>query len=133
MALKKGSTIYEPRPVVVCAHMGCTVPALVRVKTETGWANFCEDHYVQHWSAVRWLRSPERSGAYAKRIRQKPHPSESLAVKEVREAYAKRRKRSLREAHQQQVSEACSQSIREAELTQSVREPGQDEEEKVVA
>lgn len=36
-----------PRPIVQCAHESCVVPATVRQKTPTGWANLCQPHYLR--------------------------------------------------------------------------------------
>lgn len=38
----------EERPRVPCAHETCSLPARCRVQTITGWANFCEPHYVRY-------------------------------------------------------------------------------------
>lgn len=35
----------EPFQFIQCAHMACGVSANVKVKTPTGWANFCPHHY----------------------------------------------------------------------------------------
>jgi hypothetical protein len=36
-----------------CAHQDCVIPALVRVKTETGFANLCMKHYEAYWTPQR--------------------------------------------------------------------------------
>jgi hypothetical protein len=36
------------REIVQCAHEVCSVPAVCRVKTLTGWANFCLPHYERY-------------------------------------------------------------------------------------
>ena len=28
-----------------CSHTDCTTPAICRIKTPTGWANMCQQHY----------------------------------------------------------------------------------------
>ena len=35
----------EFRQFMQCAHMGCNTSADVRLKTPTGWADFCRRHY----------------------------------------------------------------------------------------
>lgn len=66
-----------PRPFVHCAHETCDIPAKCRVKTPTGWADFCEPHYVRfHDDQARkrcaeaglLKRSDEGSGDYRKRM-----------------------------------------------------------------
>jgi hypothetical protein len=37
-----------PRERVQCAHATCTIPAACKVKTRTGWANFCLPHYERY-------------------------------------------------------------------------------------
>lgn len=34
-----------------CAHETCPTPAIVKLKTTTGWANLCEPHYEAHFTA----------------------------------------------------------------------------------
>jgi hypothetical protein len=38
----------SPRDPVQCAHEDCQSDATIRVKTRTGWANFCRAHYVAY-------------------------------------------------------------------------------------
>lgn len=40
---KKGRD--QPLPRAPCAHANCDKPALCKMKTPTGWAAFCEQHY----------------------------------------------------------------------------------------
>lgn len=35
---------------VHCAYEDCGIGALARVKTVTGWANFCAEHYEKYFS-----------------------------------------------------------------------------------
>jgi len=37
-----------PREPVQCAHEDCPDDATIRVKTRTGWANFCRAHYASY-------------------------------------------------------------------------------------
>ena len=41
---------YETSPVVDCAHANCSAPAICRIKTKTGWANVCKNHYDRHYA-----------------------------------------------------------------------------------
>ena len=49
-----------PKLRVDCAHEGCTVGALIREQTPTGWANFCEYHWVQYHTEKARLGCEER-------------------------------------------------------------------------
>lgn len=35
-----------------CAHYNCYCSAIVRQKTNTGWANLCHDHYLDYHQQV---------------------------------------------------------------------------------
>jgi hypothetical protein len=35
---------------VPCAHSGCGIRAMCRIRTATGWANLCWQHYDAHFS-----------------------------------------------------------------------------------
>lgn len=65
-ACQCGWTAREPekakneRPVVHCAHETCDVPARCRVKTPTGWADFCEPHYLRFHDDQARARCKER-------------------------------------------------------------------------
>lgn len=37
------------RPFVDCAHANCSLRAIAKIKTKTGWANLCEPHYVRYF------------------------------------------------------------------------------------
>jgi hypothetical protein len=37
-------------PHVNCAHEDCFLSAKVKIKTKTGWANLCAQHYDQHFA-----------------------------------------------------------------------------------
>jgi hypothetical protein len=39
-----------PREPVQCAHEDCGSDATIRLKTRTGWANFCRGHYDAYWT-----------------------------------------------------------------------------------
>ncbi len=44
------SPFAQPKePTVDCAHQGCNAPAMCKVKTATGWANLCTQHYDHHY------------------------------------------------------------------------------------
>lgn len=45
----KAEKASEVREHVPCAHQGCGYGAIARVKTPTGWANFCEPHYTAYY------------------------------------------------------------------------------------
>jgi hypothetical protein len=42
-----GDTEYQAP--VPCAHNGCGIDAMCRIKTKTGWANLCWHHYDEHY------------------------------------------------------------------------------------
>ena len=49
MAGKKLSLVADiPAPRADCAVSGCGALTIVREKTKTGWANFCEHHYIAY-------------------------------------------------------------------------------------
>jgi hypothetical protein len=52
----KASAAYLSAPKANCAYVGCLIPALLRKRVETGWANFCEYHYIQDHTqrAAKW-------------------------------------------------------------------------------
>lgn len=41
---------FHADALVPCAHEGCPLPAMCRVKTKTGWASICHKHYDQHFA-----------------------------------------------------------------------------------
>ena len=85
-----------------CAHAPhCTRNATIRELTPTGWAAFCEEHYVAYCHA--------RS---AKRVREEP----KLETVEEMKAYCRAKVGSI------------FKSVRSGDAVQS-REPGQDDEE----
>lgn len=52
MTFKRGTTLPDdpqPRPHVDCCRVGCGANALIRLKTPTGWGNFCTEHYIRYW------------------------------------------------------------------------------------
>lgn len=49
MAAKKLTPEVFERPPVECAHIGCGFHASVRIKTKTGMANLCYQHYLKHF------------------------------------------------------------------------------------
>lgn len=46
---------------VPCAHDGCGIAAMCKIKTETGWANLCWQHYDAHF-AEQGRKNSERLG-----------------------------------------------------------------------
>lgn len=75
MAGKKPIDFELPKLRASCAHEGCQTPALVREKTETGWANLCEYHYVkahtkraEKWCADHGLHTRQQKIEYCRRI-----------------------------------------------------------------
>lgn len=56
---KRDPKSEQPRERVHCAHETCETPAICRVKTVTGWANFCEPHYVMHHDTISRKRCTE--------------------------------------------------------------------------
>lgn len=42
----------EVGAVIECAHATCGLSAIVKVQTPTGWAKFCEPHYVAYHKAL---------------------------------------------------------------------------------
>ena len=67
----KSASQEPPARRIDCCYIGCIEPALVRVPTATGWGNVCLIHYPL--------------------IEIKRKRSESLTVREIREAYLKSR------------------------------------------
>ena len=73
MALKRH--VFEAPAVqqVLCAHTDCVKSALCRVKTATGWANLCADHYATFWNAERiqkhGINRGEKDNAVMREIR----------------------------------------------------------------
>jgi hypothetical protein len=58
---------YEPLPYVHCAQDGCGIGATTRIKTPTGYANFCLEHYDEYFTkeaaiycGSRGLDTPEK-------------------------------------------------------------------------
>ncbi len=58
--LRKAETAKAERPAVHCAHDACDVPAICRIQTATGWANFCEPHYVRYHDEQARKRNAEK-------------------------------------------------------------------------
>ena len=48
MAAKKPVVRFEEMPLVRCAFMMCEVPAITRIRTRLGWANYCQRHYGEY-------------------------------------------------------------------------------------
>jgi len=46
---RAAKTKDEPVVFMQCAHMGCNISASCRVKTPTGWADFCLPHYEKFY------------------------------------------------------------------------------------
>jgi hypothetical protein len=46
-APSQDSKLDQPVP---CAHEDCNISALCRIKTKTGWANLCWQHYDAHFA-----------------------------------------------------------------------------------
>jgi len=42
------TSVELPRLTQPCAHEGCKTPAILREQIPTGWANFCEYHYIRY-------------------------------------------------------------------------------------
>lgn len=72
-----------------CAHApACTKNATIREKTPTGWAAFCEDHYVAYHHALSAKRVREELGlhtveemkTYIRHLLRNPKPGSALAV-----------------------------------------------------
>ena len=72
-----------------CAHApACTKNATIREKTPTGWAAFCEDHYVAYHHAISAKRVREELGlhtveemkAYIRHLLRNPKPGSALAA-----------------------------------------------------
>lgn len=47
---KRDNHFSNPDPIIDCAHMGCSIPAKVKIKTKTGYANLCLAHYDKHFA-----------------------------------------------------------------------------------
>jgi hypothetical protein len=55
MARKKveDTTPREDVPEIIpCAHESCGISAITRVKTPTGWAKFCLEHYEDYFKRL---------------------------------------------------------------------------------
>ena len=64
------SADLKPLPRVDCCFVGCEIPALARVFTNTGWANVCTEHYPQ--------------------LRNVPRVSHSVQCEAIRKGYKRR-------------------------------------------
>lgn len=47
-SIKKSPLSEIPQIRADCAVSGCGALTMVREKTSTGWANFCEHHYIEY-------------------------------------------------------------------------------------
>lgn len=48
---KAQSRTDKPEPVYVpCAYADCGIAAMCKIKTKTGWANLCWQHYDKHFA-----------------------------------------------------------------------------------
>lgn len=102
---KASSGIAAPVARIDCCHVGCGANALVRIKTETGWGNFCQEHYIRFWQQT--LAQP----------REVAYQFVNAHCEAVREKFGRSRYTRL-------VSEFGAESAK-AEI---MREPGQDDE-----
>lgn len=48
---KPNQNATPPRASVPCAHQDCGIDAMCKIKTPTGWANLCWQHYDAHFLA----------------------------------------------------------------------------------
>lgn len=44
-------TAQPPATSVPCAHDTCGIAAMCKIRTPTGWANLCWQHYDAHYAA----------------------------------------------------------------------------------
>jgi CO/xanthine dehydrogenase Mo-binding subunit len=72
----------KPREIVHCAHETCDVPAICRIKTATGWANFCLPHYD------RYHEAEALKGLAAKGLDQKPGETKAEHVARMRDWFS---------------------------------------------
>lgn len=58
MAAKQFNSPRESLPAVQCSFAMCQSPAMMRVRTKTGWANVCDPHDVELKTreAKEWLK-----------------------------------------------------------------------------
>lgn len=48
---KKSAQRAQPPAVhISCAHADCGIRAMCKIKTKTGWANLCWQHYDKHYA-----------------------------------------------------------------------------------
>lgn len=99
----KGATAAEPQRLIECAHFGCPNPAIVRVVR----AGVCRKHYDAHWTPI------DIDADYQVKP-STPH------MEEVRAAYLKSH------AYRHRDDYAIVPK-------RPVREPGQDDEERLAA
>lgn len=48
-------------PQVDCCHQGCSNPAILKLKTNYGWANLCKKHYELYFT-IRAEQTCQRLG-----------------------------------------------------------------------
>ena len=81
MARKIPETSEElhQNPHIDCAHIGCHMPAIARIKTKIGWNNLCNSHYDRYYAEEayanldKWgmARLPDESkGEHTNRMRE---------------------------------------------------------------
>lgn len=46
---KYNANTSQPVVTIDCSHQGCNQPAMCKIQTRTGWANFCAFHYDRHF------------------------------------------------------------------------------------
>lgn len=66
-------TAMAPVARAPCSHETCVRSAIIKQRTDTGWANFCEYHYIQHhqnlaqaWCAEHGLDTVDKKKAFVR-------------------------------------------------------------------
>jgi len=120
------STGWAEQPIqrAECAHAPhCTYPALFRRKMPTGWANLCQMHAERHDTATAKAWCQERG----------------LDTREKQIAFWREQVKLLNQPKDKRAwmnnpkSELARKWADELLMTQSVREPGEDDEERIAA
>ena len=77
----KTSAVSEHRKITACAYENCVTPAIVREKTGTGWATFCEYHMLKEhtkraekWCSDHGLFTREQKIAYCREMFKRTFP-----------------------------------------------------------
>lgn len=133
MAAKKPTLLERiEKPRADCAVYGCGALTVTREKTPTGWANFCEYHYVEyhHQQSARrvkeklGLETVEEMKAYCRNVLMNPG-----SVFKRRKSPTEYWRKVLEEAPQGSIAERSAREFLDKRGGTVAREPGEDDEE----